>query len=355
MILTRLMDNLTGRGETAVTVPPLDGALRPNRALDEAPVRLKLAEADCLAVIDGALHASSGRALYRLDGDDWTVVRTCEAGITCVASLGEDAIAVALTSGRVVLHGGALEGREFATDAACITAMCATGTTLYLANGSATNAPADWQRDLIERNRSGALWRIELTTGETTRIATDLAWPAGLVATEGALVVSEAWAHRLIRLDPATPRQRETLYPDLAGYPGRITKAADGYWLAVFAPRSQLVEFVLREPRYRRQMLSSIDREHWIAPRLRSGGSFYEPLQGGGVKQLGRLKPWAPTFSAGLCIRLDDDFQPISSLHSRADGETHGVTSVLEHAGQVYAAARGDGTVIALPAEETRP
>ena len=29
-------DSLFGRGEAAVTVPPLDGALRPNRALDEA-------------------------------------------------------------------------------------------------------------------------------------------------------------------------------------------------------------------------------------------------------------------------------------------------------------------------------
>ena len=30
--LTRALDNLFGRGEAAVTVPPLDGALRPNRA-----------------------------------------------------------------------------------------------------------------------------------------------------------------------------------------------------------------------------------------------------------------------------------------------------------------------------------
>jgi len=305
-------------------------------------------------VADGALHASSGRALYRLDGGDWTVVRTCEAAITCTVALGEDSIAVALASGRVLVHGGELEGREIATDAHCITAMTAEGTTLIFSNGSATNAPCDWQLDLMQRNRSGSLWRIELTTGEITRIATDLAWPAGLVAEGSTLVVSEAWAHRLTRISLGNPNSRETLYPDLAGYPGRISRAPGGYWLAAFAPRSQLVEFVLREPAYRRQMLASIERDHWIAPRLRSGGSFYEPLQGGGVKQLGRLKPWAPTFSAGLCIRLDDDFQPVASLHSRADGETHGVTSVLEYAGQVYAAAKGDGAVIALPAEEAR-
>lgn len=355
MIFTRLLDNLTGRGEAAVTVPPLDGALRPNRALDEAKLRWKLSEVDCLAVANGAIHASSGSELYRFDGDSWTVVRSCAAEITSIASLGDRAIALALASGQVVIHGGEVDGREFAVDARCITAMTAEGTTLYLANGSATNPPADWQLDLMQRNSSGSIWRIELTTGETTKLTGDLAWPGGLVAVESALVVSEAWAHRLTRIELARPSSRETLYTDLAGYPGRITKAPEGYWLAAFAPRSQLVEFVLREPGYRTQMLASIERDYWIAPRLRSGHSFYEPLQGGGVKQLGRLKPWAPTFSAGLCIWLDEAFQPAASLHSRADGQTHGVTSVLEHDGQIYAAAKGDGTVIALPAEETRP
>jgi hypothetical protein len=86
-----------------------------------------------------------------------------------------------------------------------------------------------------------------------------------------------------------------------------------------------------------------------VAPRLRSGRSFYESLQGGGVKHLGMLKPWAPTMSAGLCVKLDAAFQPRSSLQSRADGVTHGVTAAVEHQGQIFAAARGDGIVVSLP------
>ena len=43
--LARVMDNLLGRGEAAVTVPPLDGALRPNRRLDEAVDRTPLPKA----------------------------------------------------------------------------------------------------------------------------------------------------------------------------------------------------------------------------------------------------------------------------------------------------------------------
>ena len=85
------------------------------------------------------------------------------------------------------------------------------------------------------------------------------------------------------------------------------------------------------------------------APKLRSGRSFYESLQGGGIKHLGMVKPWAPTMSAGLCVKLDRAFQPRFSLHSRADGHTHGVTSAVEHHDRIFVAARGDGVIVALP------
>jgi hypothetical protein len=46
---------------------------------------------------------------------------------------------------------------------------------------------------------------------------------------------------------------------DLPGYPARISPAqAGGSWLAVFAPRRQIVEFVLREPAYRKRMLQEV-------------------------------------------------------------------------------------------------
>ena len=147
--------------------------------------------------------------------------------------------------------------------------------------------------------------------------------------------------------DPGKP---EILYADIPGYPGRLAASKDGHWLAVFAPRSQIVEFVLREPAYRSRMVAEVARPFWIAPKLRSGRSFYEPLQGGGVKHLGVLKPWAPTLSAGLCVGLDRNFQPRVSLHSRADGAVHGVTGVAEHDRHLFVAARGDGVVVGCPA-----
>ena len=114
-------------------------------------------------------------------------------------------------------------------------------------------------------------------------------------------------------------------------------------------PRSQLVEFVLREPGYRKRMMAEVAPPYWVSPKLKAGRSFYESLQGGGVKHLGMLKPWAPAMSAGLVAKLDLGFHPRSSLQSRADGRTHGVTAVVEHGGQVFAAARGDGVVVRLP------
>lgn len=350
--LARALDSLLGRGEAAVTVPPLDGALRPNRMLDEAPLRMPLEGVDCLAAAGDELVASAGNAVFGLAGGcDWKLRRRHGSAVVCLASLGEDGLAVALANSYVVIEGGRFDGRRYRADGKvnCITGLAASGTELYLTNGSETRAADDWQRDLMERNASGSIWRIDLESGRSIRVADNLAWPAGIVIEGDGLVFSEAWKHRLVRIERANSGRPQVMHADLPGYPGRISPSDNGYWLAVFAPRSQLVEFVLREPAYRQRMLAEVPGPFLVAPKLRSGRSFHEPLQGGGVKHLGRLKPWAPTMSAGLCIRLDSDFQPRSSLHSRADGTTHGVTSVIMHGGQVFAASRGDCVVVSLP------
>lgn len=353
--LSRILDNVLGRGEAAVTVPPLDGAFRPNTLLDEASARIRLDDVDGLAVLDGAVVASAGRETCTLAEDgSWAVRSVHGASVTAIAALGDGGLAVALETGEIVVDGGAFDGRSYRAgeERRCITALAVSGGHLYVADGSATNGPADWQRDLLERNASGSIWRIDLGSGASTRLASGLAWPAGLVVDAEGLVFSEAWKHRLARVDPARPGAPKVLQYDLPGYPGRISPAADGYWLALFAPRSQLVEFVLREPGYRKRMMAEVPRPFWVSPRLRSGLSFYESLQGGGVKHLGMLKPWAPAMSAGLVAKLDRAFHPRSSLQSRADGRTHGVTAVVEFGDRIFVAARGDGVVVTLPAED---
>ena len=65
----RAIDAWRGRGAYAVTVPPMDGALRPNQVIEEAPVVLEVAAPDNL-VHDGArLLFSSAGQVYVLETD----------------------------------------------------------------------------------------------------------------------------------------------------------------------------------------------------------------------------------------------------------------------------------------------
>ena len=167
------------------------------------------------------------------------------------------------------------------------------------------------------------------------------------------LVVSESWRCALTRISPAAGGRNEPVLESLPAYPSRLSRDADNaIWLALFAPRSQLVEFVLSERRYRRRMLSEVDPDYWIAPCLRAGQAPQEPTQQGGVRQLGVLKPWAPTRSYGLTARLDAAYRPVASLHSRANGRRHGVTSCLAIKGRLFFCAKGDGAVASCASEE---
>jgi hypothetical protein len=141
------------------------------------------------------------------------------------------------------------------------------------------------------------------------------------------------------------------IIPALPGYPARIATAeGGGFWLTVFACRTQLVEFVLQETDYRREMMRTIDPRYWVAPALSSGIDFREPLQTGSVKQMGILKPWAPPRSYGLVIRFNDDFIPVYSLHSRVGGRHHGIVAVAQRDDDLYVLSKGAGRILKLSA-----
>ena len=253
-----------------------------------------------------------------------------------------------MIDGRIVFVGGERGGTTLGKnpEVACITALApASDGALLVANGSATNGPAAWKRDLMEKNASGSVWRID-RQGAASRLAGDLAYPYGLLEDVGSIVVSESWRCALTRIFSGADGRKEPVLENLPAYPSRLSRADDKtVWLALFAPRSQLVEFVLSENGYRGRMIREIDVDSWVAPCLRSGATPLEPTQQGGVKQLGVLKPWSPSRSYGLVARLDPAFRPIASLHSRANGRRHGVTSCLMVDKRLFFAAKGDGIV----------
>lgn len=337
-------DRFRGAGDQAVTVPPMDGALRPNTALETARGLLAIRQPDNLLPWRGGVVLSSGADVLWLDPATGLHhgVMQAPAPVTALAVAPDGGLAVGLASGGVLMPGGQIVARDALP---CPVALLFDGAgRLIVANGSARNDATRWKHDLMSGGASGSI--LALTDGRAEVLAGGLAWPQGLAETPGGLVVAESWRHRLVRLKPGGGR--DTLLPDLPGYPARLAPAADGWWLAVFAPRGQLIEFVLRQPAFRDRMMAEIDPAHWVAPSLSASHTFLEPLQGGAQKHLGVLKPWAPTRSYGLVVRLDAGFQPTASFHSRADGRRHGITSIAETAGRVLVASRGGDTVLEL-------
>ena len=346
-----------GRGEFSITVPVMDGALKPNDYLERVASLAAVDGADNAVAAGGKLLVSSGTRILELGANGNSRIHSeHDAAISCLAvskggalAIGLDGVGVKIVGGR---HDGTLVGRVADGGLKCPTAaVFLDEDTLIVSNGSVEFAAAQWSHDLIHHGRSGSVVRIDLSSGEHVRLATGLHFPAGLSLREGAaeIVVAEAWRHRLVAIDANAPSQPREMLAGLPAYPGRICQSASGgYWLALFAVRSQLQEFVLRENRFRRQMIAEIDPAFWIAPALSSGHSFKEPLQSGGVIRLGIHKPWAPTRSYGLVVRLDADLQPVWSAHSRADGRRHGVTSLAEVDGELVATSKGKGEVVLI-------
>jgi hypothetical protein len=364
--LKRLYASFRGFDEAGSTVPMMDGPLKPNTALDEAPVMLRLPGIDNLTATATGPVCSQGATLLRLrtagDALQAAEERTFSGEITCLAADATGALAVGLDGEGILIHGGRHDGtaiKEIGGNAlrSATAALFLDPDTLIVANGSAEFPMADWKRDLMNRRSSGSIWRIALDGKgrDAVPLVRNLAFPYGLaVGSDGTLLASESWRHRVLALDPKAATAPRAVLSDLPAYPARIAPASGGYWLAMFAPRNQLVEFVLREEGYRRRMVSGIDPAYWIAPALSSGASFLEPIQGGARKKLNMLKPWSPSWSYGLVVRCDASMRPVASFHSRADGSTHGVTTLIESGGALLVGAKGAGAIVRLEEGTTR-
>jgi hypothetical protein len=359
MIFDPILDIFRGK---AVTIPPMDGALKPNTALDDAPVVLEVDAPDNLCSDagfgdGGRLLFSSGAAVFALEGDKVEQVQSFDAAVTALAVSPTGDLAIGLDNGELGLmpRNGSPRDLPATANLACPTALAFDQSgALYVAQGSARHRPSDWAVDLLSKNAFGSVWRLDLAgRGSAKMIVQGLGFPNGLLADRDSVIVSESWQHRVVRL--AAGGTQKPILEKLPGYPAKLAPAGDGgVWLALFAPRNRLIEFTLLEDAYREQMMRDVPREYWIAPALASGGNFLEPLQCGGVKTMGIHKPWSPSRSYGLVVKLDAQLRPVASFHSRANGRRHGITSVAEVKGRVFAASKGGNAILEIEPKVSR-
>jgi hypothetical protein len=353
----RALDIIRGK---AITIPPMDGALRPNTALDEAPLLLAVEQPDNLAWIDDRLVFSTGGKAMAIDpaapGSVPETLVEFPAAISALAGRPAGGSAVALDNGEIRIWDA--QGAETTLEGIgphslkCPTALLFRDQdTLIVCQGSQSVPPSGWARDLMQKGSTGSVWRLELKSGKQTCLASGLAFPHGVLTRGDELIVSESWRHRLIALSAERPGRPRVVLANLPGYPSRLSPSGDsGAWLCLFAPRNRLIEFILQEDNYRAAMLADVEPRFWIAPALATRQSFLEPLQCGGVTTMGISKAWAPTRSYGLLVRLDRDMQPVASHHSRSNGRRHGITSAIEVSGHVIAASRGGDAIVGMNA-----
>jgi sugar lactone lactonase YvrE len=349
-------------------IPSMDGAFSPNDRLDRAmPIGEPIAGVDALAEApDGAICVSAGNKIWRLSGEGFQqrrLVAEFDGNVGALAFDRDNRLLACTARGLAVLDG---DGRTIdllaeaqGNSLHCLTAVAvAPDGTIFVSDGSSHHPAEDWCTDLMERNELGRIVACGPALDDARVLLQALDYPAGLAVANGSLWFTESFGHCLSRTAIvaegaiATP---EIVIRNMPGYPSRLGPAdAGGFWLSLFALRTHLVEFVLREDDFRQEMMRTIPPEYWVAPALTSGGDCLEPLQLGGLRALGIDKPWAPPRSYGLVARLDPQGEVVEALHSRVGGRYHGITSAIETAQGLAIASKGSGRVL-LHKPDARP
>ena len=352
--LLDVRDRLLGRGAASISVPVFDGALKSNRLIEDAETVATLEAPEDLGSDGRDVFVADGKRIVRMSNDGLHEVAQFDKTLTALACLGDGAFAVALEGREVLIRGGRDDGRRW--DSAGGKAFVgvnaisvAAGGKLLVTEGSHDHPHAQWKRDLMSLGRTGRVVELASADGTARELAAGLGYAFGACAVADQVWLSESWRHHVARIDDAARTRLEPVTDALPGYPSRLVPATGGgVWLTCFALRTQLVEFVLREHRFRKRMLAEIDPAYWVAPALNSGNTFLEPMQGAQLKMMGIVKPWAPPRSYGLVVRLTDQGLVRYSLHSRYDGKNHGITAAADCGGLLYLLAKGRNRVLRI-------
>lgn len=325
----------------------LEGVLGPNSRLDEArSIRAERPDA-VVVTADGRLLFSSDRTVFALDtwGDTAEIWGRFEHPVSALAASPGGLVAVGLAGGGIRIHDMAGQPLDWTIPASAGNAadcLFLSESEIALvdhgyAPGEDALAVATW--DEVARGSVVAVTR----DGRIRTIARDLRCPMGVCAdAKGEILISELETARVFDLTGKIRRR------GLPAYLGRIRKVEGGYLLAGLSRRDPLIEFLKTEKDFVAEMKATIDPRHWISPRSHPEFSHDYPIELGATRLFGEIKPWAPSFSYGLLIMLDDDLMPVGSAQSRANGRRHAISDATIWKSETIAVSRASGEILNL-------
>jgi hypothetical protein len=328
----------------------LEGVLGPNDRLEQAEgVRVEHPDALGVSATGMLLFSAGSRILaMRRWGDAPEVWADVGAPVSALASSPGGLVAVGLAGGRLaVLDGQGLPrpGWSLPPDVRSVSdcAFVSDDELLVVDSGYRSDEPfmslAPWQEAAHGR-------LLSITPTEEPRVVTSgLHCPLGVcLDADGAPLVS---LFERACLSDASGRVRQSGYP---GYLGRVRRTAGGFVLACLSRRDPLIEFLKTEPAFVSEMKATIAPGHWIAPRATPEFAHDFPIELGATRLFGEVKPWAPSFSYGLVVELDEALMPVASAHSRANGTRHAISDVAVWNGDLIAVSKASGELLNLGA-----
>lgn len=338
--------------KSRVSEPPamtLEGILGPNSRLDEADA-LAVAMPNALAVAaNGCLLVSSGESVCMIDrwGEIPSLWMEFDYSVTALATSPGGHVAIGLENGEVRVHRFADQQLAWAVaavpDLGCVTDcnFLKEDEIAVVRNGYASArealAMAPW--DSARKGKVTGHSR----EGTTRIIARDLHCPMGICRDgDKGVILTELDAARII---DASGRVRRGGFP---AYIGRLRETPKGYLLPCLSRRDPLIEFLRTERGFVEEMKRTIDPRHWISPRSNPEFSHDFPIELGATRLFGEIKPWAPSFSYGLLIMLDENLMPTGSLQSRANGRRHAISDAVIWNGDVIAVSLASAEILNL-------
>ena len=337
----------------ARSAPPtmtLEGVLGPNDRLEQAS-GMRVDRPEALSVSpDGRLLCSSGDRVLALARwgaapEAWAEIGTPISALCCSPG---GLVAVGTVDGGLSVRdagGRPLPGWSLPADVRSVSdcVFVSEEELLVVDSGYRSDEPllslAPW--DEVARGRLLAIRRL----GEPRVLVAGLHCPLGVcLDVDGSPLVS--LFERACIVD-ASGRVRQSGYP---GYLGRVRRTPGGFVLACLSRRDPLIEFLKTEPAFVAEMKAKIAPRHWLAPLATPEFSHDFPIELGATRLFGEVKPWAPSFSYGLVVELDERLMPVASAHARANGTRHAVSDVATWNGELVAVAQASGELLNLGA-----